>query len=153
MPILGKFREKYPGIQITMRTGNTETVVNSLFAYDADIGVLGEIPEGREFNTLKLNATPIIAFVARTHALAGQKSMSFADLSKHPLVLRERGSKTRQKLEAMASGLPVVGTRVNGIAEVVEHGCTGYLVPPRRPDLLADALGQLVDDPERASAF
>jgi glycosyltransferase involved in cell wall biosynthesis len=56
-------------------------------------------------------------------------------------------------MEAMASGLPVVGTRVNGIAEVVEHGCTGYLVPPRRPDLLADALGQLVDDPERAAAF
>ena len=41
---------------------------------------------------------------ARAHALAGTKSMSFSELSKHPLVLRERGSKTRQKLEAMASG-------------------------------------------------
>lgn len=100
--ILGKFREKYPGIQVTVRTGNTETVVTSLFAYDADIGVLGEIPKGREFDMLKLNSTPIIAFVARTHPLAGTKSMSFAELSKHPLVLRERGSKTRQKLEAMA---------------------------------------------------
>ena len=100
--ILGKFREKYPGIQVTVRTGNTETVVTSLFAYDADIGVLGEIPKGREFDMLKLNSTPIIAFVSRTHPLAGTKSMSFAELSKHPLVLRERGSKTRQKLEAMA---------------------------------------------------
>lgn len=100
--ILGKFREKYPGIQVTVRTGNTETVVTGLFAYDADIGVLGEIPKGREFDMLKLNSTPIIAFVARTHPLAGTKSMSFAELSKHPLVLRERGSKTRQKLEAMA---------------------------------------------------
>ena len=100
--ILGKFREKYPGIQVTVRTGNTETVVTSLFAYDADIGVLGEIPKGREFDMLKLNSTPIIAFVARTHPLAGTKSMSFAELSKHPLVLRERGSKTRQKLESMA---------------------------------------------------
>lgn len=102
--ILGKFREKYPGIQVTMRTGNTETVVTSLFAYDADIGVLGEIPQGREFDVLKLNSTPIIAFVARAHALAGTKSIGFSELSKHPLVLRERGSKTRQKLEAMASG-------------------------------------------------
>ena len=56
-------------------------------------------------------------------------------------------------MEAMASGLPVVGTRVNGIAEVVDQGRTGYLVPPRRPDLLADALEQLVDHPERAEAF
>lgn len=100
--ILGKFREKYPGIQVTVRTGNTETVIASLFAYDADIGVLGEIPEGRDFDMLKLNSTPIIAFVARTHPLAGEKSMSFAELAEHSLVLRERGSKTRQKLEAMA---------------------------------------------------
>lgn len=102
--ILGRFREKYPGIQISVRTGNTETVIASLFAYDADIGVLGEIPEGREFEMLKLNSTPIIAFVASTHPLAGQKTISFPELVKHPLILRERGSKTRQKLEAMASG-------------------------------------------------
>lgn len=101
--ILGRFRETYPGIQVTMRTGNTQTVIASLFAYDADIGVLGEIPEGREFDMLRLNATPIIAFVARTHPLAGAKPMRFAELAKHPLVLRERGSKTRQKLEMSAS--------------------------------------------------
>ena len=100
--ILGRFREKYPGIQISVRTGNTETVVTSLFAYDADIGVLGEIPQGREFEMLRLNSTPIIAFVASNHPLAGHEPMNFAELSAHPLVLRERGSKTRQKLEAMA---------------------------------------------------
>ncbi|MDQ2703588.1 MAG: LysR substrate-binding domain-containing protein, partial [Pseudomonadota bacterium] len=100
--ILGPFREKYPGIQISVRSGNTETVIASLFAYDSDIGVLGEIPEGREFETLKLNATPITAFVASTHRLAGHGPMNFAELAEHPLVLRERGSKTRQKLESMA---------------------------------------------------
>jgi LysR family transcriptional regulator, low CO2-responsive transcriptional regulator len=100
--ILGRFREKYPGVQVTVRAGNTETVITSLFAYDADIGVLGEIPEGRDFEILKLNATPIIAFVAATHPLAGVKSLTFAELTKHPLIMRERGSKTRQKLEAMA---------------------------------------------------
>jgi aminoethylphosphonate catabolism LysR family transcriptional regulator len=100
--ILGPFREKYPGIQISVRTGNTETVVTSLFAYDADIGVLGEIPQGREFEMLRLNSTPIIAFVASNHPLAGHEPMNFTELTAHPLVLRERGSKTRQKLEAMA---------------------------------------------------
>ncbi|MGE0279123.1 MAG: LysR substrate-binding domain-containing protein [Rhizobiaceae bacterium] len=101
--ILGLFREKYPGIQVTIRTGNTESVIASLFAYDADIGVLGEIPQGREFDMLKLNSTPIMAFVARTHPLARAKSLSFADLALHPIVLRERGSKTRQKLENTAA--------------------------------------------------
>lgn len=102
--ILGEFRQKYPGIQVTMRTGNTQAVIASLFSYDADVGVLGEIPEGREFDMLKLNATPIIAFVASAHPLAGVKAMTFAELERHPLVLRERGSKTRQKLETNAAG-------------------------------------------------
>ncbi len=101
--ILGKFREKYPGIKITVRAGNTETVVASLFSYEADIGVLGTLPGGREFEMLKLNSTPIVAFVARTHALAGTKSITFTELAEHPLVMRERGSKTLQKLEAMAA--------------------------------------------------
>jgi glycosyltransferase involved in cell wall biosynthesis len=56
-------------------------------------------------------------------------------------------------MEAMACGLPVVGTRVNGIGELVEHGRTGYLVPPARPDLFAAALERLATDPARAATL
>jgi glycosyltransferase involved in cell wall biosynthesis len=47
-------------------------------------------------------------------------------------------------MEAMAVGLPVVSTSVAGIPELVEHERAGLLVPPGRPDLLADALSRLV---------
>ncbi len=50
-------------------------------------------------------------------------------------------------MEAMAMELPVVATRVMGVPELVEHGMTGLLVPPARPDLLAEALERLADDP------
>jgi glycosyltransferase involved in cell wall biosynthesis len=56
-------------------------------------------------------------------------------------------------MEAMACGLPVVGTRVNGIAELVDDGRTGYLVPPSRPDLLAAALERLATDPVAAATL
>ncbi|MCO5064558.1 MAG: LysR substrate-binding domain-containing protein [Rhizobiaceae bacterium] len=102
LQILARFREKYPGIRVTVRAGNTQSVIASLFAYEADIGVLGEIPEGREFDILKLNSSPIVAFVSRDHPLAGTRKLSLHQLAAQPLVMRERGSKTRHKLEALA---------------------------------------------------
>ncbi|MCV2864955.1 LysR substrate-binding domain-containing protein [Albidovulum sediminicola] len=100
--ILARFRQRYPGVRIAMRAGNTDTVLESLYSYEADIGVLGDIPQSRDFEVIRLNSTPIVAFAARGHPLAGRGSVSFSDLAEHPLVMRESGSRTRQKLEAAA---------------------------------------------------
>lgn len=51
-------------------------------------------------------------------------------------------------LEAMAAGLPAVGTRVGGVAEVIEAGETGFVVPPREPAAMASALRPLVESSE-----
>jgi glycosyltransferase involved in cell wall biosynthesis len=53
-------------------------------------------------------------------------------------------------LEAMATGLPVIATRVGGIAEAVQDGRTGLLVPPGDEDALYHALGTLVAGPIQA---
>jgi sugar transferase (PEP-CTERM/EpsH1 system associated) len=49
-------------------------------------------------------------------------------------------------LEAMASGLPCVATRVGGNGELVSHGVNGLLVPPASPEKLHDAVRYLVED-------
>ncbi len=51
--------------------------------------------------------------------------------------------------EAMATGLPVVSTYHAGIPELIEDGVTGFLVPERNVDLLADKLEYLITHPER----
>jgi glycosyltransferase involved in cell wall biosynthesis len=54
-------------------------------------------------------------------------------------------------VEAMACGIPVVATAVNSVADVVVPGETGLLVPPQRPDLMADAVRYLIDRPAVAA--
>jgi glycosyltransferase involved in cell wall biosynthesis len=53
-------------------------------------------------------------------------------------------------LEAMAAGIPVVATNVNGIKEVVVHKDSGLLVPPKNPKAIADSVSSIIDDPELA---
>ncbi|HZN97889.1 MAG TPA: glycosyltransferase family 4 protein, partial [Gemmatimonadales bacterium] len=50
--------------------------------------------------------------------------------------------------EALASGLPIVGSNVGGIPELVEHGVNGLLVTPGSPQTLAQAIRYLAEDPE-----
>jgi glycosyltransferase involved in cell wall biosynthesis len=54
-------------------------------------------------------------------------------------------------VEAMMCGVPVVATAVNAVGDVVVPGETGLLVPPQRPDLLAEAVRYLLDSPDAAA--
>lgn len=53
-------------------------------------------------------------------------------------------------LEAMAFGIPCIGTNIAGVPEIIDDGVTGLLVPPEDPDLLAMRLLELLADPRRA---
>ncbi len=53
--------------------------------------------------------------------------------------------------QAMATGLPIVATACDGSAEAISDGGNGFLVPPGNPDLLAERLCQLLDDPALAA--
>jgi glycosyltransferase involved in cell wall biosynthesis len=53
--------------------------------------------------------------------------------------------------QAMAAGLPIVATAVDGNAEAVTDGVNGFLTPPGNPQAFAEALLDLLADPELAA--
>jgi len=56
-------------------------------------------------------------------------------------------------LEAMSTGLPVVATDVGGNSELILHGSTGYIVPPRDVQAMAASLAAMAHDPAKAAAL
>jgi glycosyltransferase involved in cell wall biosynthesis len=54
-------------------------------------------------------------------------------------------------LEAMATGLPIVATSIGGVVDLLDRGRAGLLVPPDDPAALAEALDQLILDPNLRS--
>lgn len=56
-------------------------------------------------------------------------------------------------MEAMASGIPVISTRISGIPELISHEKDGLLIEPQSPETLAGAITQLIFDGELRSSL
>jgi glycosyltransferase involved in cell wall biosynthesis len=69
------------------------------------------------------------------------------------VVVAEPAGCPNASLEAMAAGLPVLATAGGGIAEQVVEGITGRIVPARHPEVMAQALIELVHEPSRLSVM
>lgn len=126
--LLGKFCKQYPHVSVTLNTGNTESILENLRAYNAEIGIVGAVPQGKDMEILDLGSTEITAFAANDFPLNSKRSITIKDLSKLPLIFRESGSKTRQKLvdEAKKHGISlkpaIVAEGREAVREVVASG-------------------------------
>ncbi|MFK5980617.1 MAG: LysR substrate-binding domain-containing protein [Rhizobiaceae bacterium] len=123
MALLNLFREKYPAIKIEMRSGNSRDVIEALNSYGADIGVLATQSLQDSLVTVPLGSTQIVAFASRKNPLVNVDKISLKQLAQLPLVLREEGSRTRQKLEACfaGAGIPLVPAIVADSREAVRE--------------------------------
>jgi colanic acid/amylovoran biosynthesis glycosyltransferase len=92
------------------------------------------------------------------HLLGAQPEAEVARLLKEttffvlPSIIQKDGTMEGMPnalIEAMATGRAVISTTIAGIPELIDHGSTGLLVPPEDSVRLADAIRQMLVDPER----
>ena len=99
MPLIQAMREKLPNLHISVSTGNSAFVRQSLLDYQAEIGVLSEHEADQRFTTLSSNQHAVILMFPAGHPWAGRSSIGIAELEGVPMILREKGSATRRRFE------------------------------------------------------
>ncbi len=97
--MLAEFNQRYPGMQVSVRVGNSEAVLETLVSYQTDVAVLAHFTDDPRFHFVPYRRHPVMIFVHRSHRFAGRKSIRIKDLDGEGLILREIGSTTRKALE------------------------------------------------------
>jgi phosphatidyl-myo-inositol alpha-mannosyltransferase len=119
---------------------------------DVDLWVVGDGPDSRRIRRLVPDRlrrhVRFFGFVPR-HALV--RFYAEADVFCAPSLGQE--SFGMVLLEAMAAGLPVVASDIDGYRDVLTHGREGLLLPPRDPKVLASTLESLLNSPEELAQF
>lgn len=111
-PVLAAFHQKFPHVQITLITNNTEQIENGLKNNEIDLGII----EGRSKNTsIKYSEflkDEIVLVSSNKNAFAKKEIIKAAELKNIPLLLREPGSGT---LEVISHALKLAGIKMRDL--------------------------------------
>lgn len=127
VPIMAALRKR-ASLTFALAIDNSAIVLERLLRHEADVAVMAKSVSDPRLHALRLRTDRLVLFVPARHPLARRRSVPLATLRDQELVLRERGSITREVLEqAMAaadirpSAIVEVQTR-EGVREAVAAG-------------------------------
>jgi len=97
--MLARFNRRYPGVNVSVRVGNSEVVQQELLDYRTDVAVLAQFTDDPRFHAVPYSRHPVVIFTPRSHRFAARRSIRIAELEGEPMILREEGSTTRKALD------------------------------------------------------
>lgn len=114
--LIGRFKEKYPDIAISLLIGDSQGVVDWVLERRVEVGVAGAQIPHRALEYRELMPDELVVVVSAAHPWRGRKSATLDEVRQEPLIVRERGSGSRHTLErALAEvGLDLSAFRVTG---------------------------------------
>ena len=97
--LLGGFKAKYPDISVSLLIGDSRQVSEWLEQGRVEVAVVGARPASRALHSRELMPDELVIVVPAGHPWAARKTVSIDELRREPMVVRERGSGSRQAIE------------------------------------------------------
>jgi aminoethylphosphonate catabolism LysR family transcriptional regulator len=115
MPILAALKHQHAGLTFSLKIDNSAAVLEQLVDHGADIAVMAKMTSDPRLYSMMLREDRLVLFVPRRHAWARRGRVPLADVAGRDLVVRERGSITREVFETR---LAEAGVRPGTLIEV-----------------------------------
>jgi DNA-binding transcriptional LysR family regulator len=117
--ILGRFKEKYPGIVVRVHLGDTGGIVDKILNYEIDFGLIGARIAHAQLRCSRFIDDELCLILAPGHPWAKRRFISVADLERAAFVVREPGSGTRMMVEQT---LRKAGLQTDQLSIIAELG-------------------------------
>lgn len=98
--ILAVFHEKYPGIEISVKFGNSRQILEDVIDYRSDIGIVGRHEDHSELLAFEYSEPQLIVIVPKSHPWSRRRRVRLAELARQKMIRREPGSLTRRVFES-----------------------------------------------------
>jgi DNA-binding transcriptional LysR family regulator len=119
--LVAQFRSKYPEVSISLLIGSSRQVAAWVEDGRVEVGMVGARPGGRTLEARELMDDELVVIVSSEHPWSGRETMPLDDVETEPMIVRERGSGSREALETV---LKAAGTDLTQFRVVAEMGST-----------------------------
>lgn len=123
-----------------------EYLIEAMTDVDAHLTIVGDGSERDQLEELAEELGVSVTFIGEVPP--SEVDQYYRDAEVFVLPSLEGEGMPNVVLEAMAWGLPIVATESGGLPSLIEDSTSGYLVPMRDPDTLADRISRLVNQPD-----
>ncbi len=97
--LLDRFKQRYPGIRVSLSVGNSETILAKVLDFSLHAGLIAGPCDNPHLASLPLIRDHVLVILPPGHRLTGKPVVAVQDLTPYPVILREPGSATRRLIE------------------------------------------------------
>lgn len=121
--ILARYQERYPQITVTLDIANARRIQERILRNELDVGVVGWEVSAHNLTVQPFFDDELVLVAAPSHPIAGRGTISAKGLLDHRVILRERGSGTREATDQALreAGLVLSPTMELGSSEAVKE--------------------------------